>query len=474
MDLRLIPRLEQDSRLVAACQRPAGRWALLAAFALLSAFFTGRWLAVTAFLVATTAFPSHRRRVVSAAGILLAIALPDWLDLPFLGRLAAQEGLARVPPFFIRLVIAAVFVLLAGLAALAFRFPRSLPARRPVLASILSFCVLFAGVSMAPLSGWSRIAGWIAVLAIGHMLWFFCYTLSDRNSRNRDSVPLQAGLWPPPWMANMGYGAPVVKGAAYLRRIEAHSAEELAVTQIKGVKLLIWAMFLQAVLVWFQLAVHGKLAIPELQTALARSAAGRPFPWHWNCLSLAASFVSSLLQVSVWGHQIVACARMAGFRALRNTFRPLESRTVAEFWNRFSYYFKELLLEMFFYPTYLRYFKNYPRLRMAAATMMAACAGNAIFHFLRDPYLVGELGWRHAIGGFETYLFCTFVLGAGISVSQLRARRRIDESRSWLRRRAVPFLCVSGFYCLLHVFDDTERILSLREHFQFVGRLFGF
>ena len=36
---------------------------------------------------------------------------------------------------------------------------------------------------------------------------------------------------------------------------------------------------------------------------------------------------------------MIACVRMAGFRALRNTYRPLESRTVAEFWNRYAFYF---------------------------------------------------------------------------------------------------------------------------------------
>jgi hypothetical protein len=164
---------------------------------------------------------------------------------------------------------------------------------------------------------------------------------------------------------------------------------------------------------------------------------------------------------------------MAGFRALRNTYRPLESRTLAEFWNRFYFYFKELLVDMFFYPAYLRYFKKYSRLRMAAATMAAACAGNAIFHFLRDISFVAELGWWRAIVGFQTYLFYTFVLGAGISISQSRGKRKDDPSQSWFRRRLAPVLCVTGFYCFIHIFDDSNRTYGLREHFVFAGRLFG-
>ena len=473
MNFRLIPSLETSPVFVARCKQPSGQWMLLAAFTLLLTLLSSQWPAIAAFLALTTAFPGHRRQVVSAAGILIAVAYANWLDLAFLERIAAQEGLAHLPQFEVRLVVAAIFVLLAGLAVLAFRFPRSLISRRPVLAALIYFFALVAAVSMAPLTGWSRVAAWIAVLAIARMFWFFCYTLTDRDSRNRDSVPLHAGLWRPAWMADMSSGTPLAKGAAYLRKIGAHNSEELAVIQIKGLKLLLWALMLRTAQVWLQSVIYRKLGIPEFEAAFDRSVAGHPFAWYWNCLSLVGAFFMSLLQMSIWGHVIVACVRMAGFRALRNTYRPLESRTLAEFWNRFYFYFKELMVDMFFYPTFLRYFKKHPRLRMVTATMAAACAGNAIFHFLRDIYFVAELGWRPAIAGFQTYLFYTFILGAGISISQLRAKRKDNPSHSWFRRRLVPVAGVAGFYCFIHIFDDANRTYGLREHFVFVGRLFG-
>lgn len=446
---------------------------MLAAFILLLSLLNGEWLLIGAFLALTTALPEDRRRVVSACGIAIVLARPNWLDIPFLDRIAAQEGLPHLSPAAISLVVAAVFLLLASLAALAFRFPRGLVARRPVVAAVLSYCSFAAVVSMAPLKGWTRVAGWIAVLALARLLWFFCYTLTDRESRDRDSVALQAGRWRPAWMAGTGSITPFAKGGAYLRRIEAQNADELAVTQIKGMKLLLWALVLKACDSSLQYVLYARLRVPQFETAFDRSATGHPFSWYWNCLSLAAAFFTGLLQMSVWGHWIIACVRMAGFRALRNTYRPLESRTLADFWNRYYFYFKELLVDMFFYPTYLRYFKKWPRLRMAAATLMAACVGNAIYHFLRDISLVAELGWWRSIAGFQTYLFYCFALGAGICISQWRGKRREDRSQSWLRRRLVPILCVAGFYCFLHVFDDTNRTYGLREHFVFVGRLFG-
>jgi hypothetical protein len=473
MNFRLIPEAEKSPQLIASCKRPVGRWVLVAAFTVLSSLLTSNWLTLGVFLGLATALPGYRRSVLSAAGILIAVAHPNWLDLGFVGRLAAQQGLAHLPDVFICLVVAGAFGLLAALAALVFRVPRRL-SRHPVMAAIISVFLLITAASLAPLIGWSRVAIWILALAITRMLWFFCYTLSDRDSRNRDSVPLQAGLWRPAWMmAAIGSGTTIGKGAAYLRRIEARNAEELALTQIKGFNLLLWTLVLktgQAVLSWL---VYSQLRIPDFDAAFARSVSGHPFAWYWNCLSLVSAFLMSLLTMSVWGHQIVACLRMAGFRALRNTYRPLEARTLAEFWNRYDYYFKELLVDMFFYPTYLRYFKKYPRLRMAFATMAAACAGNAIYHFLSDISFVAEIGWWRAIAGFQTYLFYCLALGTGITISQLRGKRKDDPALSWFRRRLVPILCVAGFYCSLYVFDDLGRTYGLREHFVFVGRMLG-
>ena len=76
--------------------------------------------------------------------------------------------------------------------------------------------------------------------------------------------------------------------------------------------------------------------------------AGHSYPWHINWLVLIANFFMRLVWFSVWGHTIIACCRMAGYNALRNTYRPLQSASIAEFWNRFYYYFKELLVDNFF------------------------------------------------------------------------------------------------------------------------------
>jgi hypothetical protein len=164
--------------------------------------------------------------------------------------------------------------------------------------------------------------------------------------------------------------------------------------------------------------------------------------------------------------------RLAGFRALRATYRPLQSRTLAEFWNRYYYYFKELLAELFFYPTYMRYFKRWRRLRMVAATFAAVFLGNMIYHFISHLIYVRTLGLWKAVIGFQVYAFYCLVLASAISISQLRDREG-HPPRGWLRDRLWPILCVAGFYCVLHIFDTQDRTIGIAVYFRVLGHIFN-
>jgi len=189
-------------------------------------------------------------------------------------------------------------------------------------------------------------------------------------------------------------------------------------------------------------------------------------------LVLVAAFAENIFSMSIAGHTIIACCRMAGFRALRNTYRPLAARTIAEFWNRYYFYFKEFMVEFFFYPMFFRFFKGRNRMRLAAATFAAAGLGNMFFHFIRDVGYVAELGLLRAITGFHVYAFYCCVLATGIVVSQLRDAKRRTRPRSFFSAFFQHFWVIL-FFCLLQVFDDTGRSQPITVHFRFFLHLFG-
>jgi D-alanyl-lipoteichoic acid acyltransferase DltB (MBOAT superfamily) len=178
------------------------------------------------------------------------------------------------------------------------------------------------------------------------------------------------------------------------------------------------------------------------------------------------------LSMAMHGHKIIALARLAGFRLPRNMRRPLEARTLAEFWNRYYYYFKELLVEFFFVPTFLRTFRKHPRLRMFFSTFMAAGVGNAIFHFLSDFRLVATLGWSSAVETFTSYLFYCAVLATGIGISQVRTSSGANPPTTRLGK-LLAFLWVWTFVICLNVFGNETRVYSLDQRLSFMASVMG-
>lgn len=448
---RLIPRIETYPAVVSFAQTILGKASILAIFSIGLGYTKEHWRPVVIVLALITAFPKYRRILVTLGTLMWAVGTST--------RWAVQP----------RLIETATVLIFSGLLFWsAIRFRESWFGRRAVASLLGGFALSVCVVSYLP-SGWLiQTALWKFLSVFGTYLWFIGYSLLDRNSKSRDNFVLQLGTYRPFWGSTH---TPYVKGAAYLRRIEAQNSEQMSIAQIKGIKLFAWSLVLTLVSKAFIRVVHGYWGIPFYANMFALSVQRTPFPWYLGWASLTVEFVTRLLDLSIRGHQIVACCRMAGFLALRNTCRPLESRSIAEFWNRYYFYFKELLVDFFFYPTFMRYFKRWRRFRLFAATFAAACFGNAFYHFFADLDYIEKLGFWKALAGFHVYIFYTVVLAVGIGISQLR-QRKIEDS-SWIRGRLVPAFCVIGFYCILSVFDYTGRSYPIQEHFRFLGHLFN-
>jgi hypothetical protein len=264
---------------------------------------------------------------------------------------------------------------------------------------------------------------------------------------------------------------PYGKGAKNWSRVEPKSADDLAVTQLKGLKLIVWALLLDVLLRGLRLAVYTGLDIPPLETAFQSFLETGHAP-RFGLLSVVANFPEQLLILAIAGHVIIATARIAGFRLLRNTCRPLSSRSIAEFWNRFYYYFKEILVDVYFYPTYLRWFKRRPRMRIAFATFMAAGVGNFFYHFVQENHRIAELGLLEALIRSQTYAFYCLMLVGGIVISQLRGRKFTADA-GWVRGHFLPALGVAVFYCFLSFFDGPARHAPLDQHFGFLLQVLG-
>ena len=149
------------------------------------------------------------------------------------------------------------------------------------------------------------------------------------------------------------------------------------------------------------------------------------------------------------------------------------AQSIVDFWNRFYYYFKELLVEFFFLPTYISTFKAYPRLRIFAATMAAAFLGNIYYHVLRDSEELVNVGLTGAWMQVGPRCFYALLLGLGICVSMIREQQRrgaaTPSTSSPLRRIAG----VWWFYAIIHIWNVEPAELTFAQRTTFFLSLFG-
>jgi hypothetical protein len=454
--LRVIPQIDTYAVLISFVQTPAGKAVLLLLFSVALKYSIPEWKAMSLWLALMTFVPNQRR-------LLVTLGMLQWTFLLPLER--TQFSAMMYSPLILRAWACVVGGVLFWSAV---RFRQTFFGRHPIFCLLTWYAIFDYGVTLSVGRYVYASVAWRFATVFGFYLWFISYALLDRDAKDRDSFGLQLGTFRPFWGST---DTPFPKGSSYLRRIEARTPEHLAITQLKALKLLVWALILNSVLLAFQAVVHHRLMIPTFEMAFASSVQRNPYPWFQCWAALIAKFLEALLTISVLGHTIIACCRMAGFAALRNTYRPLESRTIAEFWNRYYFYFKELLVDVFFYPTFMRFFKGRSKLRLFFATLAAAGFGNAYYHFFTEPEPIARLGFWHALVAFRPYIFYCFVLASAIGISQMRKRRPVQNS--WLRARLIPSLCVALFFCLLRVFDDTSRAYPIQEHFRFLAHLFN-
>jgi hypothetical protein len=462
----VIPRLDENPKIIAQAQTISGKVALVALSAVLLGWRTPRPVVFLIAVALVTFLPAYRRVVLAAAGCYW-IVTSGLLKQDLIGEVASRAGFHAPHPAVWSLSGIVCVTLTLGLSWLGIQKQgSSFVGRRPVFCLSIFFCLALGIAGTTAVPAGVRLASWALVAPLSGCLWLLAYVLRDCRrdpACGRGMGSMLATLW-----SGGSSSTPMLKGPCHARQVEAVDGREFAVAQLKGVKLLAWTMILVLISAGIQY-LQWKADIPSLEDAIDRNAMSSiTVSLCWA--SLAVSFVLLVITLTIWGHTIVGGLRLLGFKALRNTYAPFRARTIAEFWNRIYFYFKELLVDHFYYPAYLRYFKRSPRVRTVFATFAAAGFGNAFYHFGRDVDYVAQLGIWRALAGFQVYLFYTMVLATGISVSQLRGKQR---HTSWFRTEIVSRVTIILFYGLVHIFDDTRRTVSLGAHFAFLFRLFG-
>lgn len=281
------------------------------------------------------------------------------------------------------------------------------------------------------------------------------------------------------WGSQTPYG----KGLDYLSRHEAKNEEELARSQLAGIKLLILALLWQGAMALMTGVVFAgpgngithvvgghTLGIPQLGRLIGSESA---VPVWISWASIYSELFWQVLRRAAHGHIVIAIFRLFGFNIFRNTYKPLLAESVLEFWNRYFYYFKEVLNEFFFLPTFSRYFHQWPRIRLCAAVFAAALIGNMYFHILKAKHLLVLGDFVTLWGAYHARIFYCFLLALGICVSMLRTQQRAQQlPRSGLSIRIMHIGGVWTFFALIYIWNVHPGIPFLAR-VSFFLHLFG-
>jgi hypothetical protein len=419
-----------------------------------------------------------RRRAVLALAALYAVG---WRPL----KEARSTDMLKSPdaPLAAVAVVLLCFALVIVVYLVVCRFP-ALPAAvraRPQLWLHGLFWTLVLLHGLAPgSSGVAALAFSGVVITLPFLLWRLGYLVMSgqrgRMSGTRFSDHL-IYIYP----SYGGSSTPYGKGLDYLSRHEAQSQEDLARSQLAGLKLVvlawIWsrALDLMQGLVYAEpggtLSAHG-LGVARLGALLP---AGRHPAWAAAWAAVYGELVWEVLKLAARGHGIVGILRLFGFNVFRNTYRPLLATSVVEFWNRYYYYFKELMVDFFFFPTYIRRFRRHPRLRILAATVAAAGLGNLYYHVLKNDAFLLALDWVGLLPWLGTHAFYCLALSLGIYVSMLREQRRRGAQAGPPASLATRVRRIAGvwtFYGLIAIWG-ADSAATFQQRVDFFLSLFG-
>lgn len=415
--------------------------------------------------------PRRRRGLLLVGSIVVLLVRPAGAILG-----------SKAPGMPDRLLIPLSVLLLVGLSAafwLAARHYARLPGwvrRHPQVTLHAFFWVLLAvlwwrGPDAGP---WRAVlAG--AVVFMPFLIWRWGYLLLSgqrgraTTTRFRDHLLYLFPAWG-------GTNTPYGKGLDYLARCEAQDEAGLARSQLAGLRLfalsITWSIAanLMERHVYDGGAAGRTLGLPTLRS-LVESGRVASIPVAWA--SMYCELFREVLEHAARGHAAIGVLRVFGFNVFRNTYKPLLSESISAFWNRYFYYFKELMSELFFMPVFARWFRKSPRLRLFAAVMAAAGVGNLYFHVLRreDLLISGDLAALWDL--FHPRAFYCLLLALGIYVSMRREQLRAGVAPvAAPHRRALRILGVWTFFAVIYIWN-VKSGADFATRTRFFASLFG-
>ena len=474
----IIPQLDKYPKIVNFAQTIYGKIFFLMIFYLGTNLYVKvlndsapNLIIVNIILTLITFFPQYRKLLFSIGTIFSAFYyLPVFTEL-YMPRTT----------YYIMLIL--VFLFCISYTQLYYILRKKTKIKRPIFILYFTFSLFICILYYFKIKGYSLAYPWFFALTLAPYLIFISYSILDISSGASNDLWYQVGWYKP--FGQPFHWFPFHKGTCSLIKVEAKNKAQFAIVQLKAVKLLYWGLFISIIskiyfhlnqweiniiseFIPFTLADYFPI-FPNLSSTvnLPKSLGLNPLVMWYHILSKPMAF---FLIIAGNGHFFVSIIRMAGFNIYRNTYKPWAALSIVDFFNRFYYYYKEVLVSLFFIPTFTRLInsKNY-RISLFISAIITVFFGNAFLHLTHDVYYLNLYGFWGIIVMYKQLFLRYFACALLIAVSLIR-KKRVNKIY-----RVKNFLNIVFIYILFSIINvwDLKNGLSLNDFMKLVLHLFG-
>ena len=174
---------------------------------------------------------------------------------------------------------------------------------------------------------------------------------------------------------------------------------------------------------------------------------------------LASTFLDQVrffLLIASVVHFKVGAWRIFGFDMDPQYNKPWLATNLSNFWTRYAFHFREFLSKVFYYPIFLKYFRNDFTLRLFTAIIASATLGNLFWGHVPLSLWTKGLSWNVLILRLEAWPYY-LLLGLSIFFTDLYLIKRKSRRKSWTFDKWIwtDFIAVYltiQFFALIHVF----------------------
>ncbi|MGE4131546.1 MAG: hypothetical protein AB7F86_07890 [Bdellovibrionales bacterium] len=324
---------------------------------------------------------------------------------------------------------------------------------------------------------WS-IFWWMVFVIINRaLIWQMSYQFL-----HRDEIYKRPFYW---WIPLLDVGRFTGKSHAYLERFRARDERDLAIVRLKALKLAIW-LFLIHLLARLMAPLLGLPGwrLPFLPDALfTKTVIGHfhqflkgNFPsllevW-W---SLIVTFFFDLICWTIINNACVIVIRFFGFKIPRGVYRPLEARSIPEYFARRYYYYKELIFDLFVLPMFFHLGAIRSRQwRLFWAVTIGLGVGSFLTHLLVEtPSLRGQDPWL-VVMRFTPIIGRGLVFGIIFGLYQFGNPLKVPENRFWSWQRVVNLMGIIFFFSVAKIFTPIMSTWDPLQNVKFFFYIFGF